>query len=585
MALVDALTLDVVRQLAGARTYARGKAYFHDGAVGLLDAGEQEVRASVQGTQRYRVRLAAGHGDDLEFECSCPVGDDGDFCKHAVAVALSWLENVGEEVFAPEDATSAKPRAKRRTYVDHIREYLATLDERVLREMLIDAADRDRGTRDKLLFAAKARAGKDLSSLRSVVRHATKVAGHVDWRDAGDYANRLSDLAQLLDQRIADGRPQLVALIEDAIAHAEEALGHVDDSNGVVVPAIMELREVHERACRALSPDQAALAERLFRLQTTGDWDTFHSILHGYREALGESGFARYRTLVEDAWKRLPALGPSASRTHFDSARFRIEHAMEELAASSGDIDALVKVKAHNLSSPYAFLELARLLLAHGRGDDALAWAEKGMAAFPKERLDDLRKFCIDEHLRRGDAGRTEALAWQRFVRQPGTDAYFDLVGVAKRIGRADDLAANALRHLWELVRAEEALQQKRPRSWQTSARGSLVAIHLRANDADRMWDAFSGGPVEIRLWDQVAAMRGKTHPEDAVRVYKQLLPGVVEAGTRGARYEEALAVVKAIQALRTGQRMDAMFAQELAELRAKWKAKRNFMKLLDTIV
>jgi hypothetical protein len=257
---------------------------------------------------------------------------------------------------------------------------------------------------------------------------------------------------------------------------------------------------------------------------------------------------------------------------------------MEELAARSGDIDALVKVKAHNLSSPYAFLELARLLLVHGRYDDALAWAEKGMAAFPKERLDDLQELCIDEHLRRNDAERAEALAWQRFMRQPGADAYFDLIGVAKRIGRADELAANALRHLWELVRAEEAPQRKRPRSWQTSARGSLVAIHLRAKDAEKMWDAFSGGPVEIRLWDQVAAMRGKTHPEDAVRVYKGLLPGVVEDGTRGARYEEALAVVKAIQALRRGQRMDAMFAQELAELRSKWKAKRNFMKLLDTI-
>src|SRR5512132_3639486 len=97
--LAEVLTLRMVRELADARTFARGEAYFHGGAVGLLDADDQEVRASVQGTQRYRVCLRVGVEEELEYECDCPVGDDGDFCKHAVAVALSWLENAGGEVF------------------------------------------------------------------------------------------------------------------------------------------------------------------------------------------------------------------------------------------------------------------------------------------------------------------------------------------------------------------------------------------------------------------------------------------------------------------------------------------------------
>jgi uncharacterized Zn finger protein len=56
MSLLDVLTLHAVRKLADARTFGRGEAYFHDGAVFLVDADEQEVRASVQGTQRYRMR-------------------------------------------------------------------------------------------------------------------------------------------------------------------------------------------------------------------------------------------------------------------------------------------------------------------------------------------------------------------------------------------------------------------------------------------------------------------------------------------------------------------------------------------------
>ena len=74
LGLIDVLTLQAIQALADARMLARGTAYFHGGAVGLLDADEYEARASVQGTQRDRVRPAAGSGGDLEWECDCPVG-------------------------------------------------------------------------------------------------------------------------------------------------------------------------------------------------------------------------------------------------------------------------------------------------------------------------------------------------------------------------------------------------------------------------------------------------------------------------------------------------------------------------------
>jgi uncharacterized Zn finger protein len=584
MSLADALTLRKIQALADARTFARGEAYFHDGAVGLLDADEHEVRANVQGTQRYRVRLAGGTDGELEFECDCPVGDDDVFCKHAVAVALSWLENVGEEVFEPSEKESAKPRKKRKTNHEQLREYLKTLSEDALRDWLLEAADRDRGIRDKLLFSAKAKAGTGVSSLKSLVRQATRISGHVDWREAGGYADRLADLAQMLDERIADGDPELIEVIEQAIAQAEDALEHIDDSDGAIMPAIMQLREVHERACNVLNPDPMALAERLFRFQTTGDWDIFHSVLPAYERALGQSGLTRYRELVETAWKRFPALGPEAFRTHFDAARFRVEHAMEEVAEASGDVDTLVAAKSHNLSNPHAFLELAEALKHHGRHDEALTWAERGIAAFPGDWLDDLVQFCIDEHLRRGNADQVELLAWQRFVRQPGSDAYFELAKAGKRIGRAEELATRALQHLWQLVRAEEAPTAKRLPRWQQPIRSAVVAICLRQKESGQAWEAFCGGPVDMRLWDKVAAVRGKTHPEEAISLYKKLLPYVVNEGTRGARYGEAFELVKAIQALRAGQKQDALFRQELAELRVMWRAKRNFIKLLSLL-
>ncbi|MBU6483258.1 MAG: hypothetical protein KGL70_01025 [Betaproteobacteria bacterium] len=63
-------------------------------------------------------------------------------------------------------------------------------------------------------------------------------------------------------------------------------------------------------------------------------------------------------------------------------------------------------------------------------------------------------------------------------------------------------------------------------------------------------------------------AVRGGTHPEGAIALYKKLLPHAVNAGTRGAQYGAAFEIVKAIQRLRAIQRQDAVFKQELAERR-----------------
>jgi hypothetical protein len=59
------------------------------------------------------------------------------------------------------------------------------------------------------------------------------------------------------------------------------------------------------------------------------------------------------------------------------------------------------------------------------------------------------------------------------------------------------------------------------------------------------------------------------------------LLPVAAERGTRNARYDEAFEIVRAIGRLRARLDERAAFARELEEIRAAYRAKRNFIKLL----
>lgn len=41
-------------------------------------------------TMPYAVELWAGSSGEAGWSCTCPVAEDARFCKHAVAVALTW---------------------------------------------------------------------------------------------------------------------------------------------------------------------------------------------------------------------------------------------------------------------------------------------------------------------------------------------------------------------------------------------------------------------------------------------------------------------------------------------------------------
>src|SRR3989304_10213572 len=80
-----------LRGVAGGRSFERGEEFFTDGQVGAVVEHQGTIAAKVQGTRPYRVKLWVENGE-MGFSCTCPVGADGAFCKHCVAVGLTWID-------------------------------------------------------------------------------------------------------------------------------------------------------------------------------------------------------------------------------------------------------------------------------------------------------------------------------------------------------------------------------------------------------------------------------------------------------------------------------------------------------------
>ncbi|MBC7919630.1 MAG: hypothetical protein H7Z75_00910 [Ferruginibacter sp.] len=79
-----------LKDLANAASFQRGVGYYDEGSVKNVVRRGNEFQGKVQGSSRYKVKLAVD-GGNLHFECSCPY-DYGGICKHAVALGLAVLE-------------------------------------------------------------------------------------------------------------------------------------------------------------------------------------------------------------------------------------------------------------------------------------------------------------------------------------------------------------------------------------------------------------------------------------------------------------------------------------------------------------
>lgn len=584
------LTAEAVAKLADDKTLSRGADYFQRGAVTLVDVLPGEVVAEVLGADSYDVRIYVRDNGKLGYECNCPVGHDGLFCKHCMATALAWFAQQegtpsSADVADEGEKTLKTPRAKARphTQAEIILSFLQGKDAHELSALLMEASQQSKPLRDKLLLMARASGGAGLASLKDAVRHATRVSGFLGWNETARYAQQVEDLANLLAARIADGDKGLVEVIELAIHKAEQALLHIDDSSGYVMPAITALQKVHLAACVALRPDAVKLAQRLFSFQMEGEWDTFHTVLPQYRTALGNEGMKRYEELVRARWDELPTLTKDDGG-RWDSGRFRVETAMEALARTTGDVDIVAAVLQKNLSNALRYLELVKLYQDHRMPDEALRWAHEGLEAFQSAHTTkELAEVAIDLHLKRHDQDAAQAVAWSRFAAAPSAAAFYELMDVAKRIGRKRELEKQALWQLEELMKASEAKAEEAS-VWRAHPRSELLAIALREGQSDRAWELHVGGKTAVHLWQALAELRANSHPQDALVVYRKLLPLRVKEGQPKARYEAAFEVVKAMRDVYAGMGQLNKFNEELAGWRGEWGNKRNFMKLLGAL-
>jgi uncharacterized Zn finger protein len=548
MALLLPFTETDLKVVAGPRSYDRGLDYLSQ--VKHLDFDGQEITATVYGSDAYEVCLTvkADRGRDVALagDCSCPFGQEGNFCKHCVATGLAALKLAKSRPAVPAS------HQKR----DLVVSWLASLSKDELVAEILGLIDSDRDLRRRLELRAAARRA-NVDQVRSAVQNLVETGGFIEYAGARDYARDVSRAAEAIDALIDGGvAEEAIYLARDALDWVTEAYGSADDSSGSIGAAAHELLSAHLRACQAAPPDPADLGEYLAEL-IIGDNYGLAPDPQDYTDLLGEEGTTAIREYVAAVYNARPEL-------------WNARNLMESLLKAEGDVDALVAFYSARLDDRgQQHLTIACALDEAGRHDDALDWAERGVrgAARPDDRLIDYvaaRYTAAGRHddvleLRRSVFLAERSLANYRALRQAATETGTWLVERPKALA---ELAKDAkIRPAW---------------SWNSPV---LIDALLDDGDLDAAWKAADNGATQgqrIRLADASVA----TRPADALTVYLEAITPLTEQ-TGDKVYDQMARLLLSARDCHEALGTPGEFRRYLAVLRTSQKRKRNLMKIL----
>lgn len=231
-----AISLDTFEQYVDDTILERGEDYFENGSVERIDEKEKNhFTARVSGSSEYVVEVTLNESDDIvATSCNCPY-DQGDFCKHQVAVfyALSMRDQI-KAVDQPAASNFEKAAVHKKGKRD-VQEVIKRLSKHELVSILLNIAKENEKISDYLLFRYAPKEER-VGSARELVRRSinrAKRRGFIEWNRVEDALEGACTVLRMADEELKNGRSEIALLLcLNVIGPVVDMLKYSDDSGG-----------------------------------------------------------------------------------------------------------------------------------------------------------------------------------------------------------------------------------------------------------------------------------------------------------------------------------------------------------------
>ncbi len=557
--------------LAGKAAYQRGEAYYRDGRVSDLRINGNSIIAEVEGTELYRVNLK--HTVRVfEGSCDCPASENFDFCKHCVATSLKYLEQC-----------QSKEVLKESKGEELLKNYLLSLDKKVLAEQLEILISNDKILEDDWILKAEIAAGKlDHKAFKKRFTKAIPYNRHLyRYAQVRDYFARIELVVDKLAEFRSDFKAvDVMGLVDYALQRIEKALETVDDSGGFRYASVEMLNELHIDILNEIDWPAEKRAAYLLEIYNASDNDFYPDIPGSYVEALGEEGLKFFNAELQIQWDALPSLADKKTSEYDWETGSLYRHLQGPLLVAAtlrGDIDCLIQLKEKTAVNSRDCIEISTLCLGHDRLAEAIDWWQKAISWQKSERGyrgDRNETFSEQEvAILSYQKKYTEALQirWAEYQQIPNMHSYGKLVEMAALAKDTSNWYQRAVDYL-------NTKFEQNPNPYLVSL---IAELHLKEQQPEQAL---------------ALAKQHQLHPEtllEIIRANKEKVIEIIPIYLRVAEYEVELtknsAYRSAIKLLKEAEKLTIndeqhrkIWFQGVEQLHVKYKVKRNFKGWLE---
>ncbi len=417
-------------------------------------------------------------------------------------------------------------------------ENLATLGAERLAQLLIEvstgSADIKRRLRLELSHnLGPQELGRDVRKRLVTLRRSQSTIG---WRKRKAFVKDLQTQSEMIIQRIApddaalgfDLLWQFIELAPAVHTRTDDKTGDISDMFHAALTAIGPIAE------RALL-DPKSLGDRVWDAVSDSGFGEFDGIIAVLAKPLGPTGFAQLKTRVDayeaeplaqpdmdhEALAFLRALRSETGNYHAEQKARLIRAIRQDIAEAEGDTDTLIaQYSPAALRHPATAAEIARLLMAQGRNEDALTRLQSAPPDGPDDGMDDWDSAYIDCLLALDRADDAQSFRWESFLNTLNKDALRAHLALLPDFDdvEAEDRARQHAQTFHDMGRALQFLTD-----W-PDAPGLSQLVQ------DRVLDLL-GTPNQARV-DAAETLRLR-YPLSAVLVWRSLIADILNSGDR----------------------------------------------------
>lgn len=567
----ELLTPSSLRSAAGGRSYSRGEDYFENGAVRHLYCDGIQLTGDVSGTHVYHTSITVVKGE-LDGKCTCPMGRVGDFCKHLVALGLTYLKE--------------NQKAETNKSAFRWKDFLKSCEREGLIKIILEMSPNNTNVIERYRMTNLPAAGNaKLKELKSKVDELFALAetieeGYDDYdsfdedESEEDFNQQQNLFLKVLSQLASKGENQLLwnlstytldKFLDVSTAEHSDVQEFAAEMMHFFLMAVHAGVKSNDEIFRIFSEwekkgvnfgfdvlsgalnDLPKPVKELWAAKALVKWRGFS------RRKLGDYGICCERAFIENH------LLNWAEEHKDDRLKLQI---MEKSLASSSDV-----------------IKLAKEYRRQGMTDKIIPLLQRANETF--KGYSAIMDLLTEELQKSGNGKQALELVWKDFIENYMSDDQLDRLNkVAYHLKCWDEYYQKILNFLAEMEQKQAKTKSSRY-YYDDHLRQRRVEVLFNHGDKDAAWKLSMGAELSENWWLKLADWRSNTVPEDAASILKKLVEKALVPPGEYA-YAEVVKYLKLYGMYMGLAGKNAEFAAYCSSIRAEYKRRRLLLAQMD---